>query len=125
MNPKSNFISHAALLAILPFFGGCANTVSDFRNSPPVLLFHSAQSARNVAVCIDAGWSGALNGFTMQPTPTGYTITFVNSGLIYYMADINNQVVGGSTTKYWVGAFTTSHYIKKFGEIARHCQDAA
>lgn len=101
---------------------GCADTQADFRAKTPVLSLQSAKSARDVAICLNGGWSDVLNGFQMQPTQRGYTIKFVNSGLIYYMADVNRRTGGGSTTKYWVGTFTISHYIDELGNIVKRCQ---
>ena len=108
--------------SILLFAAGCANTANDFRATTPVLTLISTKNPEKVAMCIMDGWEGVVNGFNMRPKGEGYGITFVNSGLIYYMADIEKVDTGGSSTKFWVGTFTLSSYVENLGNIAKRCQ---
>ena len=108
------------IIAVL-LLASCASTQKDFRETSPTLTIKSKKSAKEVALCISDGWSEILNGFTMQQRTNGYTITFVNNGLIYYMADVINSA-DGSITNFWAGTFTISHYVNILGNIAKKCQ---
>lgn len=110
------------VLAAAPFVLVACATPQEAREKGAVATYSSAQSAKDVSVCVATAWEsvyGLTNPVNVRPTQDGFTLQISNIGNTMVVLDISDAPGGGSTSRYYKGNVFLEG---KWDQAVRSCQ---
>ena len=107
----------------LVLLAGCSS-VSDTRDTAPLLQVSSSNSAKQVAECIRDGWQniavwGAGIGGTLQESNGRYTVFSPDSQTPWHLADVTPTLTGSKVSYHFYRTWQSP--IDRVPEVVKSC----